>query len=105
MSFSLINNYALNICYIKDRENRHSLIIPNKQMEDFMFLLDFSPESIELVNKNLKHGDRVRVIKGPLTGLEGELLRIKGHKRSDRTIGRSCLYRNFLYSGIFFGEN
>ena len=81
MSFSLINDYALNICYIKDRENRHSLIIPDKQMEDFMFLLDFSPESIELVNKNLKHGDRVRVIKGPLTGLEGELLRIKGHKR------------------------
>ena len=81
MSFSLINDYALNICYIKDRENRHSLIIPDKQMEDFMVLLDFSPESIELVNKNLKHGDRVRVIKGPLTGLEGELLRIKGHKR------------------------
>lgn len=81
MSFSLLNDYALNICYIKDRENRHSLIIPDKQMEDFMFLLDFSPESIELVNKNLKHGDRVRVIKGPLTGLEGELLRIKGHKR------------------------
>ena len=52
MSFSLINDYALNICYIKDRENRHSLIIPDKQMEDFMFLLDFSPESIELVNKN-----------------------------------------------------
>ena len=81
MSFSLINDYALNICYIKDRENRHSLIVPDKQMEDFMFLLDFSPESIELVNKNLTHGDRVRVIKGPLTGLEGELLRIKGHKR------------------------
>ena len=80
-SFSLLNDHLLNIVYLKDREGRCSLIIPDKQMEDFMFLLDFSPESIELVNKNLKHGDRVRVIKGPLTGLEGELLRIKGHKR------------------------
>ena len=80
-SFSLLNDHLLNIVYLKDIEGRHSLIVPDKQMHDFMFLLDFSPESIELVNKNLKHGDRVRVIKGPLTGLEGELLRIKGHKR------------------------
>ena len=61
-SFSLLKDHLLNIDYLKDREGRCSLIIPDKQMEDFMFLLDFSPESIELVNKNLKHGDRVRVI-------------------------------------------
>ena len=29
----------------------------------------------------LNRGDRVRVIKGPLSGLEGELVRLKGHKR------------------------
>ena len=80
-SFSLLNDHLLNIVYLKDREGRCSLIIPDKQMEDFMFLLDFSTDGVEVLNKDLKRGDRVRVIKGPLLGLEGELVRLKGHKR------------------------
>ena len=80
-SFSLLNDYNLNIIYLKDRENRRSLIIPDKQMQDFMFLLDFSTDGVEVLNKDLKRGDRVKVIKGPLQGLEGELVRLKGHKR------------------------
>lgn len=80
-SFSLINDYGLNIVYLKDIEGRHSLIVPDKQMQDFMFLLDFSTSGIEILNKNLKRGDRIRIIKGPLQGLEGELVRLMGHKR------------------------
>ena len=80
-SFSLINEYSLNIVYLRDLEGRRSLIVPDKQMEDFMFLLDFSPDGIEILNKDLKRGDRVRVIKGPLQGLMGELVRLRGHKR------------------------
>lgn len=80
-SFSLLNDHMLNVVYLKDREGRRSLIIPDKQMEDFMFLLDFSTDGVEVLNKDLKRGDRVRVIKGPLLGLEGELVRLKGHKR------------------------
>lgn len=80
-SFSLINEYSLNIVYLKDLEGRRSLIVPDKQMEDFMFLLDFSHDGIEILNKDLKRGDRVRVIKGPLQGLMGELVRLRGHKR------------------------
>ena len=63
-SFSLLNDHLLNIVYLKDREGRCSLIIPDKQMEDFMFLLDFSTDGVEVLNKDLKRGDRVRVIKG-----------------------------------------
>lgn len=80
-SFSLINDYGLNIVYLKNIEGHRSLVVPDKQMQDFMFLLDFSPSGIEVLNKNLKRGDRVRVIKGPLQGLEGELVRLMGHKR------------------------
>ena len=36
---------------------------------------------VEVLNKDLRAGDRVRVIKGPLAGLEGELIRVRGHKR------------------------
>ena len=80
-SFSLLNDYSLRIVYLKDIEGRHSLIIPDKQMADFMFLLDVASKGIEVLNKDLKKGDRVRVVKGPLAGLEGELMRIRGHKR------------------------
>jgi transcription antitermination factor NusG len=31
--------------------------------------------------ENLKGGEKVRVIKGEFAGVEGELYRIKGHKR------------------------
>ena len=80
-SFSLINEYGLNIVYLKDIEGRHSLIVPDKQMQDFMFLLDFSEDAVQVLNENLRQGDRVRVIKGEFAGIEGELIRIKGHKR------------------------
>ena len=80
-AFSLLNEHGLNVVYLKDLETRHLLIVPDKQMRDFMFLLDFSDSTVEVINEELKRGDRVKVIKGPLIGLEGELLRIKGHKR------------------------
>lgn len=80
-AYSLVNEQGINVVYLKDLVTRHLLVVPEKQMRDFMFLLDFSDSIVEVINEELKRGDRVRVIKGPLVGLEGELLRIKGHKR------------------------
>ena len=80
-SFSLINEHFLRIVYLKDIEGRHSLIVPDKQMADFMLVLNVAANGVEVLNKNLRPGDRVRVIQGPLAGLEGELIRIHGHKR------------------------
>lgn len=80
-SFSLINDHFLRIVYLKDIEGRHSLIVPDKQMADFMRLLEVAASGIEILNKDLRQGDRVRVIDGPLKGLEGELVRFRGHKR------------------------
>ena len=78
---SLIQEYAFDMRYLRDRETCNFLIVPDKQMNDFMFLLDFSKEMVEVVNENLKKGDKVRVIKGDFAGIEGELIRVKGHKR------------------------
>ena len=78
---SLIQEYAFDMRYLRDRETGNFLIVPDKQMNDFMFLLDFSKEMEEVVNENLKKGDKVRVIKGDFAGIEGELIRVKGHKR------------------------
>ncbi|MDR1544262.1 MAG: UpxY family transcription antiterminator [Prevotellaceae bacterium] len=67
--------------FLMKKETKTPRIIPNKQMQDFMFMLDFSDTTIKIDNTNFKQGDRVRVIKGGFAGIEGELIRIKGHKR------------------------
>ena len=69
------------LVYLRNFENHQLLTVPDKQMEDFMFLLDLSESTMRIENTNLKRGDHVRVIKGDFAGIEGELIRIKGHKR------------------------
>lgn len=67
--------------FLKNSETRKLQIIPDKQMQDFIFMVDFSDATIKIDSTNLKQGDKVRVIKGDFAGIEGELIRIKGHKR------------------------
>ena len=78
---AIANEYGVRLFYMRDFDTKSMLIVPDKQMNDFMFLLDFSKEMVEVVNENLKKGDKVRVIKGDFAGIEGELIRVKGHKR------------------------
>jgi len=72
---------SIKMVFLRNLESNQLLIVPDKQMQDFIFLLDFSESAVRIENANLKRGDRVRVIKGDFTGIEGELVRIKGHKR------------------------
>lgn len=71
--------YSIHLKY--DSVSRMPMIVPERQMKDFMFLYEFSEHAMLLSNDNLKRGDRVRVLKGEFAGIEGELIRIKGHKR------------------------
>lgn len=79
--FKLLNEHFLPLSYLRDLETKQVLVIPDRQMRDFIFFVDFARDSIQVLNDKLKPGDRVRVVKGELAGLEGELIRIKGHKR------------------------
>jgi transcription antitermination factor NusG len=70
------------IDYLYNTDTKKFQVISDKQMEDFMFLQDFSDRTLLLTHpENLKDGERVRVIGGEFAGIEGELYRIKGHKR------------------------
>ncbi|MDR1199185.1 MAG: UpxY family transcription antiterminator [Prevotellaceae bacterium] len=70
------------IDYLYNTDTTKLRVVPDKQIEDFMFLQDFSERTILLTHpEDLKGGERVRVIKGEFTGIEGELYRIQGHKR------------------------
>ena len=37
------NVYGVQVFYMKDFSTHSMLVVPDKQMHDFMFLLDFSP--------------------------------------------------------------
>jgi transcription antitermination factor NusG len=78
---SIPGESGFTVSYIYNNDTKRFRIIPDKQMQDFMFLLDFSDSVIRISNTNLRKGDRVRVIKGDFIGIEGELIRVKGHKR------------------------
>lgn len=52
--------------------------IPTKQMDHFRFMLDNSESSVNFNTSDLQLGQQVRVIKGSLKGLVGELVTIKG---------------------------
>jgi transcription antitermination factor NusG len=74
--------YGYTIDYLYNPDTKKFQIISEKQMQDFMFLQDFSDRTFILPNpENLQGGERVRVTGGEFAGVEGELYRIKGHKR------------------------
>lgn len=52
--------------------------IPSEQMERFLFMVDFSDSPVQFDPEDFKPGEKVRVIKGSLTGLEGELVTLNG---------------------------
>lgn len=74
-------SFPFPIHLVYDSSSHKPMIVPDRQMNDFMFLYDFSEKAMLLSNDNLKRGDRVRILKGEFAGIEGELIRIKGHKR------------------------
>ena len=53
-------------------------VIPDEQMERFKFMLDYSDEAVEMCAAPLAPGELIRVVKGPLKGLEGELVEVDG---------------------------
>lgn len=71
---SLANDDKIPLYYMKDLYTHSMLVVPEKQMRDFMLIMDLSPESVSLDSDRLTVGVKVRVIKGELCGVEGELL-------------------------------
>lgn len=76
-------------------------VIPDQQMLRFKFMLDYSDETICMSTSPLAPGEKIRVIKGPLAGLEGGTGRyeweIKSRRPTDnvgmcvcRYTGRMC---------------
>ena len=75
LSFSTVSRYMVM------RGESTPAIIPDDQMARFRFMLDYSEEAVCMNSSPLARGEKVRVIKGPLTGLVGELVTVGGKSK------------------------
>lgn len=67
--------------YMVMRGESSPAVIPDEQMARFRFMLDYSEESVYMSDRPLARGEKVRVIKGPLAGLVGELVTMDGKSK------------------------
>lgn len=75
---------SLPLRYIMDRESNSPVIVPDKQMEDFIKVSRSDDEHIDFISPDaisIKDGDRVRVTGGAFAGIEGRYIRYKGHSK------------------------
>nr|WP_294477608.1 UpxY family transcription antiterminator [uncultured Bacteroides sp.] len=75
LSFSTVSRYMVM------RGESSPAVIPDEQMARFRFMLDYSEEAVSMSSSPLARGEKVRVIKGPLTGLVGELVNVDGKSK------------------------
>lgn len=61
-----------------DKATHRPAIIRDEEMERFIFMLDYSENTVHFTTEQLKPGEKIEVIKGPLCGLKGELVDIDG---------------------------
>lgn len=77
---SLLSHSRLLIRYMQAFATNERLVVPNQQTDQFK---EMSQLHMTLFNK-LKPGCRFRVLERAFKGFEGELIRVKGHKRVGR---------------------
>ena len=75
LSFSTVSRYMVM------RGESNPAVIPDEQMARFRFMLDYSDEAVCMNDSPLARGEKVRVIKGPLSGLVGELVTVGGRSK------------------------
>lgn len=64
-----------------DPGTREPAVIPDREMEFFIFALTRGCDMADAVDLDFKRGDRVRVTEGVMKGAEGYIVRVKGTRR------------------------
>ncbi len=77
-ALDLVNTSAVHMRYIIDCATRTLLVVPDKQMEDFRRVMESELAGPGLSDIEFTLGDRVRVIRGPLKGVEGNVVQFQG---------------------------
>lgn len=77
-ALDLIHFQGVKADYMFDCATHQMMVVPDKQMEDFMRVFELSPTEGGLIDKPLSVGERVRVTRGVLKGVEGYVLELQG---------------------------
>lgn len=76
---------TLPIRYIMDRETHRPIIVPDRQMDNFMIVAGAAPDTDTLYVdpgfERIQKGARVRITAGLFAGAEGRFIRLKGDRR------------------------
>lgn len=84
-------------------------IIPDSQIDNLKFMLGQSETSVEMRDHVFKTGDRVRIICGPLKGIEGELCRVENGKTmvsvQIECLGHACVNVDVGYVQLLNNQN
>lgn len=78
LACALKTEEGLPVNYLFDHARHAMLTVPDKQMEDFQRVFQLSIEEGGLMDRPLALGDRVRVTKGALKDVEGNVLELQG---------------------------
>lgn len=63
------------------REGGKPVAIPDTQLDRLRFMVERADEPVECTQESFEHGESIIITKGPLEGMMGELVEIKGkHK-------------------------
>lgn len=74
LNFPYIFRFLTDKAELPDQFGKSIAIIPEKQIETLKFMLGNSDTTISFVNRIYRVGEKIKVIRGKLLGLEGEVL-------------------------------
>jgi len=63
------------------REGGKPVAIPEAQLTRLRFMVEHSEEPVEYTRESYEHGENITIMKGPLTGITGELVEMKGKNK------------------------
>ncbi|MFR1815497.1 MULTISPECIES: UpxY family transcription antiterminator [Dysgonomonas] len=70
--------------YMMDRVRNEPMVVPENQMNNFLSVAKTYDDQLIYLDSSevlLRRGDKVRITQGPLAGVVGEFLRIRGDRR------------------------
>lgn len=74
--------------YMNDGGTYHPAVVPDRELEKFRFIVEHGEGKVEVSSSPFAPGDRVKVIAGPLKGLECELTSVGERRCVAVRIGR-----------------
>jgi transcription antitermination factor NusG len=77
--FAIVNSLKYKTDLLTDRFTNSSMVVPARQMEDFMKAVAMADMAMEQVD--ITEGDRVVVSEGEFSGMEGVVAKINGRRR------------------------